>query len=352
MKGGWIAAAAIAAGIFFAGEASATRSEPFGQETVELRTPRYARPQATARRHSHVHNHNHNHNHNHAHGHSHGHDDHGRHRRDQHFGHAHGLETEHMFGFLSGSDVHHQGAKIGMIEIVGRIGKRDGRYEAFGKKFEYAYGVTDTFNAALSLSAARHKIGGVTGFDDVNNSLAFNGIGGEFRWNIVNRAQNGVGMTLHFEPLIQRYDELTGLRARKYGAENKLIFDTELMKDRLFASFNVLYEVERVLEQGETAWERGSKLGFAFALTGRVAPNVFIGMNAQYLRAYEGLTFKEFAGEAFYFGPTLYAIIAQNGFVSLAWNRQVWGAEAGNDARLDLANFERDIFRMKAGIHF
>jgi hypothetical protein len=344
----WLAGAALLAAGIISGEALA-RTEPFGQETVQTRTPRFQRAAPPAQRHNHSHNHAQGHHHNDGRLHDHQH----RHPENPHFGHAHGIETEHLFGFLSGSDVHHRGAAIGMIEIVGRIGKRDGKYEAFGKKLEFAYGVTDSFNAAISLSATRHKIAGVTDFDDVNNSLAFNGIGGEFRWNFLKRGlQSPVGVTLHLEPVIQRYDELTGLRGRKYGAENKLIFDTELAKDRWFAAFNVLYEVERVLERGETEWERGSKLGFALATTFRVAENLYLGFNAQYMRAYEGLVFGEFAGEAVYIGPTLFAQIGDRGFVSLAWNRQIWGEEVGNTARLDLANFERNLVRMKAGIHF
>lgn len=344
----------LAAGVLVVGDAQA-REEPFGQESVQTRTPRYQRaPQPAAR---HRHNHNHNHAHSHAHNHPHNdgrvHDRRDRHPEDPHFGHDHGVETEHLFGFISGADVHHRGALIAMVEMVGRFGKRDGKYEAFGKKFELAYGVTDSFNAAISLSAARHKIMGVTGFDDVNNSLAFNGFGGEIRWNLVKRTAPGtVGVTVHLEPVVQRYDELSGLRGRKYGSENKLIFDTEILPDRLFAGFNIQYEVERVLERGETEWERGSKLGFAFALTGRIAPNVYLGFNAQYQRAYEGLTFGEFTGEALYIGPTMFAKVGDNGFLSLAWNRQVWGEELGNPLRLDLANFERDLFRMRAGIHF
>ncbi len=88
------------------------------------------------------------------------------------------------------------------------------------------------------------------------------------------------------------------------------------------------------------------------ALTGRVVENLYVGFNVQYQRAYQGLTFGEFTGEALYLGPTLFAKVGDNGFLSLAWNRQVWGGEVGNAARLDLANFERDLFRVRAGIHF
>ncbi|MBY0531323.1 MAG: hypothetical protein K2P86_05065 [Xanthobacteraceae bacterium] len=345
MKYGVLAASMLAVCGTIVGEAAA-QAQPFGQETVQTRPPRYQRAPNPAYRHNHSHAHAHPHNDGRVHDHQ------DRHPEDRHFGHAHGIETEFLFGFIAGSDTHHRGEKTASIEIVGRIGKRDGRYEAFSKKLEFVYGIADSFNAAISVSAARHRIVGVTGFDDVNNGLAFNGIGGEFRWNLAKRTANGIGVTLHFEPVIQRHNELSGLRGRKYGAENKLIFDTELLKDRLFAAFNLQYEVERVLEAGGTEWEKGSKLGLAFALTGRVAPNLYLGFNAQYQRAYEGLLFGEFTGEALYLGPTLFAKIGDNGFLSLAWNRQVWGEEAGGIARLDLANFERDLFRMKAGIEF
>jgi hypothetical protein len=345
----WAAVLAAVAITCAAGEAAA-RTEPFGQETAELRAPRYQRAkQAPHRQHP---GHDHQHAHNHPRGHQHAHDDrHGRDPHDRHFGHDHGIETEFLFGFITGSDVHHQGAKSVSVEMAARVGKRDGQYTALGKKFEFAYGVTDRFNAAIGVAGVHHNINGVTGFANVDN-FNFNGIGGEFRWQLIRRSMGSVGVTLHLEPVVQRYDELTGLRGIKYGAENKLIFDTELVKDRLFAAFNVLYEVERVRELGETEWERGSKLGFGFAVAAMVAPNTFLGLNAQYQRAYEGLIFGEFAGEAIYLGPTLYARFPNNTFLSLAWNHQVWGDEVGNPARLDLVNFERNQVRLKAGIEF
>jgi hypothetical protein len=44
--------------------------------------------------------------------------------------------------------------------------------------------------------------------------------------------------------------------------------------------------------------------------------------------------------------------LSGNAWLSLAWNHQVWGEEAGNPARLDLANFERNHVRLKAGVEF
>lgn len=341
----WLSGVAIiAAGVLATSEAQA-RTEPFGQETVQTRTPRYQRAPQPAHQHRHQHNHAHHPNDGHRH------DDRGRHPGDPHFGHVHGLETENLFGFTLGSDTEHKGARGIALEIVGRFGKRDGSYAGVGKKLEFAYGLTDQVSVGLGLFAINQRISGVTGFGNVN-TFAFNGIGGEVRWNLVKRGTSPVGVTLHFEPSIQTHDELSGLRGRKYGGENKLIFDTELSKDKWFAAFNVIYEVERVQEKGATEIERASKLGFGFAVTNQIAHHVFLGVETRYLRAYDGLLINDFAGEALYLGPTLFAKLGGNAWLSAAWNHQVWGEELGNPARLDLANFERNHFRLKAGIEF
>lgn len=356
MRYGKLAASLFAAGIFGASAGLAVkaqaRTEPFGQETVETQEQRnQKRAKHRAHRHDHKgHRHEHaGHQHNAGH---HAHRDHsGRTADDRHHGHDHGIETENLFGFVLGSDTDHAGVRAAAIEIVGRFGKRDGTYAAYGKKLEFAYGLTDNISAGIGLFAINQRVRGIAGFDDVS-TFSFNGIGGELRWRFLKRGPSPVGVTLHLEPSIQSHDELTGLRGIKYGAENKLIFDTELVKDRLFAAFNVLYEVERVRERGETEWEKASKFGFGAAVTHQVARNVFVGGEMRYLRAYEGLTFGAFTGEALYLGPTLFAKLAPNAWLALAWNHQVWGQEAGNPARLDLVNFERNQVRLKLGMEF
>jgi hypothetical protein len=266
-------------------------------------------------------------------------------------GRAHGLESESLFGFTSGSDTEEAGRTGTALETVGRFGKRAGRYRAVSHKLEFGHGVTDDLSVALGLFGAYHRIAGVPDLADASG-LHVNGIGGELRWRLVDRAHNPFGMTLQLEPSLQLYDEMTGHRASKYGAENKLIFDTELVPDRLFAALNVLYEFERVRERGSPEWENGSKVGLAGALAVQVAPTAAVGAELRYLRAYAGLTPQDFQGEAVYVGPTLFWHFAPNGWLSAAWNVQVAGHEAGNAARLDLAHFERHQARLKIGFGF
>jgi hypothetical protein len=237
------------------------------------------------------------------------------------------------------------------IETVGRFGKRSGIYSAVGQKLEFAYGVTDDLNAAFGVFADYHRVRGVPGLDDAR-FFGFNGLGGEVRWRLLKRGQSPVGVTIHLEPGWQTHDELSGLRATKFGSENKLIFDSEPVKDQLFAALNLLYDVERVREHGSGEVEKASLFGAAAAATRRLTEKAFLGGEVRYLRAYDGLTLNERAGQAVFLGPTLFARLGSNGWLSVAWNIQVWGKEVGGSSHLDLANFERHQVRVKAGVEF
>lgn len=326
--------------------ALAAPAEPFGQETVETRPPRHPQKAKAARAHDHKHAHGAAD----ARGHSHAPGEAHSHGKGEN-GHSHGIETENLFGFTVGSDTDNAGSKSIAMEIVGRLAKRDGTYRAIGQKLEFGYGVTDNLNVAFGVFSALHRIRGVSDLDDLR-FFGFNGLGTEVRWRLLKRGDYPVGVTLHFEPSWQTHDETSGKRATKYGAENKLVFDAELIKEKLFAAFNILYDVERVRERGGEEWEKGSNFGFAVAATYQVAPKTFVGGEVRYLRAYDGFTLNSLVGSAVFLGPTLFAEIAPHTWIAVAWNAQVQGKEVGNPAHLDLTNFERHQAKVKIGMEF
>jgi hypothetical protein len=123
-----------------------------------------------------------------------------------------------MFGFTLGSDTEEAGAIGVALETVGRFGKRDGAYTGIGKKLELSYDVTDDLSVAFGLLADYHRVAGVTSLEDVQG-FNFNGAGSELRWRLAKRGLNPVGVTLHIEPSVQRYDERPD-SAPPYGAEN------------------------------------------------------------------------------------------------------------------------------------
>jgi hypothetical protein len=403
--------------------AAQTKEEPFGQEKVATRAHRtpqrlgghdHANGREGGRAHGHRHGKKGRHHHGHSHGKAHRHG--GAERHDSHshrpgeahdhagrsHGHAHkagadhdhGLETENIFGFTLGSDVHPAGSRAMALENVLRLGKRPGRYEAFGQKLEFSYAATDNLELVGSLLGDHHRVRNVSGFDDVGPRYAFNGFGGEIRWRLLDRHTAPFGLTLHAEPAIVRIDEASGLAGRGIGSENKIIFDKELVPDTLFAAINLLYDVERFKERLEPV-EKASNAGISAALTYQLSPKVLVGGEVRYVRAYDGFALDRWQGHAVFVGPTFFAKLPGNGWISAAWNVQVGGREAVNRrenaetlvafraetaaaieaqaaaiaageepqplpdppvfrrrGRLDLANFERQMFRVKIGFEF
>ncbi|MBN9013986.1 MAG: hypothetical protein J0H25_13335, partial [Rhizobiales bacterium] len=127
--------------------------------------------------------------------------------------------------------------------------------------------------------------------------------------------------------------------------------DLELVKNRLFAGFNFLYEPE-VTRTALSETEREAKLGGSAALAWRVTPDVVIGGEVWYLRHYDSFGLQDFTGDAVMLGPTLYVRLAPKMFMTAAWNTQVWGREIGNPVSLNLAEFQRNRARLKFAVEF
>jgi hypothetical protein len=303
--------------------------------------------------------------------------DHKGHRHEKH-GHNqhpddHGIETESLYGFTLGSDTENAGATGMAVETVSRWAKRSDQYSAIGTKLEFAYGVTDNLSISLGLLGDYHSVkkkpetaaaiaqNAIDNGEDpdeavrdgrVKSRFIFNGFGGEMRYRFLDRKASAFGMTLHLEPVIAFSDEASGIRGTKYGSENKLIFDQEILPDRLFVAFNILHEMEVVKEKGSEAWERGSRIGASLAATYQIMPKIFLGAEMRYLRGYEGLNLKTYTGDGLYVGPTLYARMGEAFWVSTAWNTLVGGHAKGVSGQPNLDDFERHNLRLKVGMEF
>jgi hypothetical protein len=91
-----------------------------------------------------------------------------------------------------------------------------------------------------------------------------------------------------------------------FEAETRIIADTELVPNRLFAAFNLIYAPEIEREFGSPDWKRASTLGVLGALTYRIMPKVALGAELEYYRTHEGLGLNTLAGDALYVGPTFH----------------------------------------------
>src|SRR5882724_532692 len=261
------------------------------------------------------------------------------------------IETKYIFGFTLGSGIGLEGEKEFTVDSIGRFGKRDGHYGATETKYEFEFTPSQFIQIEFGALGSTHNIGGVTDLDD-RRQVALSGAFAEFRYLAIERtSSNPLAVTLAFEPTVRLIDETSGAQVRNYEFETTINADLELLKNRLFAGFNLLYEPEVTWNAlGDT--HREAKFGGSAALSLRIASNVVVGGEVWYLRHYDSPALTAFTGDAVMLGPTLYIAFTPKMFMTAAWNTQVWGREVGNPVSLNLAEFQRNRARLKFAWEF
>jgi hypothetical protein len=263
----------------------------------------------------------------------------------------HELETKYIFGnFTVGSSTGIEGEKAFEPEIQFDFGKGAGRYGVGQTTLEYEYTPTQYLQVILGPTVSYYNIHGVPGLDD-RNMAAVNGFEAELRSVVIDRNPSPVAVTLSVEPEFHSRDETSGAKVVNYGLEIKLEADAELIRNRLFYGFNILYEPETT-RADLGIWERESTFGVSSALAFQVVPNVAVGADLWYLRHYDGAAFNSFTGDAVYLGPTFYWKIAPKVLVSAAWEAQVAGHQAGVSSALDLTDFSHHRARLLLEFEF
>ncbi len=263
------------------------------------------------------------------------------------------IETKYIFGFTEGSGIGLEGEKEVSTETVVRFGKRDGSYKASQTKLEFETTPNQYVQIEMGALVASHRIGGVTDLDN-RNQVAFSGAFGELRYLLLDRSASfPLAITLSVEPEWHRIDETGGTRVTNYGLEAKLNADLELVKNRAYLGFNLLYEPEAT-RQDTGGWDKESTFGVSTAFAYRMTPEVTVGGEAWYLRHYEGSWFNTFTGDALFVGPTLHVRITRKIFMAAAWNFQVAGREItdGGALNLNLAEFTRQRAKFKFAYEF
>ena len=261
------------------------------------------------------------------------------------------IETKYIFGFTTGSGIGLEGEKEFTVDTIARFGKRNGSYNAAETKYEFEFTPTQFIQIEFGALGSAHNIGGVTGLTD-RSQVALAGAFAEFRYLAIERTSNNpLSVTLGGEPTVRRIDETSGDGVRNFEFETTVNADLELMKNRLFAGFNLLYEPEVTQPViGDT--QREATFGGSAALSLRIASNVVIGGEVWYLRHYDAANLTAFTGDAVMLGPSLYVQFTPKMFMTAAWNTQVWGREVGNMLPLNLAEFQRHRAKLKFAWEF
>ena len=265
--------------------------------------------------------------------------------------HAEGIDTEHLFGFMIGTDVGSTGEREFQSQTTGRFSKSGGRYRAISQELELEFVPAKDFRIEMGTSFASHDINGVPDFAD-RRQLAWQGVSVDFRYRFLDRDTAPFGMTLDLETHADRIDESTAAVVRNCDTGLALAFDRELVPDFAVAALNLVYQPEWTRFVGTGAAEQESTIGAAFAVMARLRPNFFVGGEARYLRKNESIGLQEFAGHALFVGPTAYFKLSENSRLTLAWSFQAWGRSVRSMPALDLIDFERHQARLVFGVNF
>lgn len=261
------------------------------------------------------------------------------------------IDTEHIFGFSMGSDIGKPGEIEVEFENVGAFGKRSGSYAAWANLNQVKYTVSDNFRIAPGFALSGQHIKGVPGLAD-HRDVAFSGVALELRYKLIDRAVAPFGLTLHAQPGWSRIDDASGMHIAQYGAEFAALFDRELIKDRLFAAFNVWYGTGGTRETLTNLWRHDSEMQLQGAISYAVQPELLFGLGVRYARTYDGGALDRFLGDAIFAGPTFSYSISKEVGISGTWQMQVAGKAIGDNRSLNLDQFERHQALLRLNLHF
>ena len=264
---------------------------------------------------------------------------------------AEGIDTEHLFGFMIGTDVGNFGEREFQSQTTGRFARNGGNYRAIGQELELEFVPIRNFRVEMGSTFASHTINGVTGLDD-RRQLSWQSVSVDLRYRFLDRDATSLGMTLAVETHAARIDETSAAVVRNYGTEFTLAFDRELVPNVAVAALNLIYQPEWTRFIGTGAAEQESTVGAALGVMAQLRPGVLLGGVARYLRRYEGIGLEEFSGQALFVGPTAYFQLSERSRLTASWSVQAWGRPAGSNAALDLVNFERHQARLVFGVNF
>ena len=261
------------------------------------------------------------------------------------------IDTEHLFGFIIGTDVGEVGDKEIEAEVAGDFGKRPGPYTAVFPSLEYEFVPISNLRLAPSVFSAYHNMSGVADLYD-RRQFAFSGVSFDARYRLLDRSQWGLGLSVNAEPHLGLVDETSGQWVNGYGADFALALDRELVPDRVVAALNLLYQPETSRLHATGEWVRDATAGIGAGLMTQVAPGVLIGAEGRYLRKYEGVGLDNFAGQALFVGPTLYAQLTGRLWMIAAWSAQALGRAVSGPGAVDLTNFTRHQAKIQFGLEF
>ena len=142
---------------------------------------------------------------------------------------AEGIDTEHLFGFMIGTDVGNVGEREFQSQTTGRFARNGGTYRAIDQELELEFVPVKNFRVELGTTFASHYINGVPGLED-RRRLSWQGVSVDLRYRFLDRDAAPFGLTFAVESHANRVDETTAAGCEATGRNSRLAFDRELIR--------------------------------------------------------------------------------------------------------------------------
>ena len=101
-------------------------------------------------------------------------------------GRTEGIDTEHIYGFMIGTDVGERGEREFQTETTGRFSRQAGTYQAVGQQLELEFVPINNFRVEIGTTLAAHNIEQVPGFLD-RTQANWQGASLDLRYRFLNR---------------------------------------------------------------------------------------------------------------------------------------------------------------------
>lgn len=264
---------------------------------------------------------------------------------------AEGVDTEHIYGFMIGSDVGERGDREFQTTTTGRFSKQAGSYQALNQQLEMEFVPFQNFRVEIGTAFAAYDIASVPGFTD-RSQANWQSATVDLRYRFLDRETAPFGLTLALESHGNRFDETTAAKVQNFGTELIVALERDLIPGVAVATLNLGYQPDWTHVAGAPTGQQESALAVALGVMAQLRPGFLLGGEARYFRKYEGIGLDELAGEAFFIGPTAYFQLSKTARLTASWSIQAWGRPAGASTALDLINFERQQARLVFGVNF
>jgi hypothetical protein len=261
------------------------------------------------------------------------------------------IDSEHLFGLTEGSDIGSKGERELELEAGGRLGKGGSAYRVLSQATALKLTLTDSFRVSPLIAFDHHHIRSVPGMAD-RSSWALGEVAFEMKYRALDRRTSPFGLTFSATPHWSPIDETSGDRASSWGGSFAALADRELIANRLFAAINLGFDTGASRVGATRVWEHDSGLGASGALSLRLSERVFAAAEVRFESAFDGMALDRYAGHAWFAGPSIYARLAENVWMSVVWSAQIAGHATGDPRSLDLVNFERHLVKGRLGISF